>query len=225
MLLPASAPASAVAGGAGSSMVGFRAQQAKLVAPDTRSFAVRSGVDALAARIRGITKVSQFLELAREHPELIVEMNVTGHTPVYIASTTLDADKLAPCAKRFLWAYMNNQLPATVGVRSTWVPVSHTVPMFVCTGTHKNILWVTPAASMTGVKSQCCFPAFLDTSVQRVCGPAFEGLNKTTQVVVPPAPHVVGFGTSATKVDKTGDVLYSPVTLRINSTQVTLTHL
>jgi hypothetical protein len=144
--------------------------------------------------------------------------------PAYIASTTLDKSKLIDAAQRHLWAFMNSYTPATVGLRSMWTWVSHTVPMYEYTGTYKSTLFVTPGANLTGVAGadNCCFPEFLEGSIRRVCGPAFEGLNKTTKVVVPSVPHVVGLGITA--IDDAGK-LYTPVELRVNGIRITLTHL
>lgn len=220
MYTGAGAPAGGVAA---SSMDGFRAQQAKLVVSDTRSFAVRSGADALTLRISRTTTIREFVALGRDAP-LDVEIRCALMKPAYIASTTLDKSKMIDAAQKHVWAFMNSHSPITVGLRSMWTRVSHTVPMYEYTGTYKSTLFVTPGANLTGVAgvANCCFPEFLVGSIRRVCGPAFEGLNKTTKVVVPSVPHVVGLGTTA--VDASGK-LYTPVELRVNGIIITLTHL
>lgn len=213
-----------VGGATASSMDGFRAQQQKLVVPDTRSFAVRSGADALTSRIERTTTVRELVALGREAP-LDIEIRCASSTnPAYIASTTLDKSKLIPEARKHLWAFLNDYSPYRIGLRSMWAPVSHIVPMYEYTGTYKSALFVTPGANLTGVAgaTNCCFPVFLEGSIKRVCGPAFEGLNKTTKVVVPSVPHAVGLGTTAAFPDGR---LYCPIEIRVNGISITLTHL
>jgi len=204
-------------------MAGFRAQQAKLTTPDMSSFAARCGADSLTSRIKSLTRVRDFVALAREHPDITVEIRCGSNVPLFLATTTLQKSKLQPAAQKHLWSFMNGRGPKSVELTGLYAPVSHTVPMYEYAGECQSVLFVTPDASLRKTSPvNCCLPEFLDTTIRRVCGPAFEGLNKTTSLLIPSEPHVVGLGTS--KKDPTGR-LYSSVELRINGNSVTLSYL
>lgn len=207
-----------------SSMDGFHAQLKKLNEKvQHKSFSDRCNSDSLSIQIKKLTTVTEFVALTREHPEISVEIECSKKSVVYLAVTTLDMEKLQPATKRHLWAFMNSKRPYHIGLNEEYTRVGHTVPMYEYTYPYKNVLFVTPDAKMT-FTDNCCFPEFLDTSIRRICGTAFEGLNKTMPLSIPskPEPLVLGLGISASTE---GNRLMNPVNLLINGIKVLLTHI
>lgn len=201
-----------------SSMTGFMAQMAIAKAKQTHlpSFASRCDKSSQDVDILGIKTLHDFVKVTRQNPNLKVEIDSGSHSVAYVASTTLDK-----IVHRHPWAFMNYSA-SFCGLRDSWKEVSYTIPMYEYIEGHKNAIFVIKNFRPTSRLGNCCFPEFLTPEYRRTCGPAFEGLNRTTQITVPDGTIMVGLGVSAKDLCGT---LTSPVKLRVNGIIITLTQL
>ncbi len=202
-----------------SSMTGFAAQLAKTqVKSPSSSFADRCGKTSIDADIKNIKTIRDFVKFSRAHPEIKVEILPGSGSVAYVAETTLDKEKIS---HRHVWAFMRGSV-SSYGLSGAWVQVTHTVPMYEYISGYKNVLFVTPGIKSTSIFGNCCFPEFLTSQYNRVCGSAFEGLNRTTKIELPSGQLMAGIGTSVTNAY---DKLHSPVNLRVGGICVTLNSL
>lgn len=203
-----------------SSMTGFAVQLEKTkVSKATSSFANRCGKSSIDVEITDIKTVRDFVKFTRVYPEIKVEVSVSSGEVAYVAETTLDNEKIN---HRHLWGFMNGRSNSEFGLTGQWTTVSHTIPMYEYISGHKCVLFVTPAIKSTSNFSNCCIPIFLTSQYNRICGAAFEGLNRTTKISVPTGLLMAGIGSS---VVDTYNKLHSPINLRIGGIQVTLSTL
>ena len=203
-----------------SSMSGFAAQLAKvqLKTPAISSFATRCGKSSIDVEIKDINTVKKFVDFTRAHPELKVEISLDSGSIAYAAETTLDKDMIS---HRHLWAFMTTPKSAfgLSGLSSSWAEVTNTIPMYEYITGYKCAIFVVSGIKTTSDFRNCCLPEFITPAYRRVCGPAFEGLNKTMKMVIPAGQLMAGIGTS---VKDNYDTLYSPINLRINGIVATL---
>lgn len=208
-----------------SSMTGFMAQMAKAKQTHLSSFASRCATPSFASRcdkssqdvdILSIKTLRDFVKVTRKNPNWKVEIESGRHSVAYVASTTL-GNKII---HRHPWAFMTNS-SSFCGLQS-WNEVVSTIPMYEYIEGHKNALFVIKNFRPTTQLGNCCFPEFLIPEFRRTCGPAFEGLNRTTKITVPDGPIMVGLGVSAKDLYGT---LMTPINLRVNGIPITLTHL
>jgi len=202
-----------------SSMSGFSAQLAKAQAAKavgTPSFASRCGKTSSDVDIKTINSVGKFVEFARGHPESVVEISLDSGDVAYAAETTLSLDILA---HRHLWAFLQGWDKSKFGLTGPYARVAMTIPMYEYIVGYKNCLFVIEGIKPTCRLGNCCFPELLSSQYQRVCRTAFEGLNRTTQIVVPDGQLMMGIGSSVS--DAYGK-LQRPVKLRIDGIPVTL---
>jgi hypothetical protein len=204
-----------------SSMSGFAAQLAKVQpkTPVIPSFAARCGKTAIDVEIKDINTLKKFVDFTRVHPELKVEISLDSGSIAYAAETTLDKDMIS---HRHLWAFMsghNKTAFGLSGLSSSWVEVTNTIPMYEYIIGYKCAIFVVSGINPTADFRNCCFPEFITPAYRRVCGPAFEGLNRTMKMGIPDGQLMAGIGTS---VKDDYNTLYSPVNLRINGIVVTL---
>jgi hypothetical protein len=87
---------------------------------------------------------------------------------------------------------------------------------------YRNCLFVTPKIKFPARIGNCCFPEFLTPEYRRICGTAFEGLNRTTNIGIPTGQPMIGIGISAKDAR---NQLTEPINLRIGGILVTLTTL
>jgi len=203
-----------------SSMTGFSAQLAKAQAakaPTPASFANRCGQSSLDVEIKKINTLRRFVEFARAHPELGVEISLDSSANfAYAAETTLSKEYIA---HRHVWAFLTGRTKTEFGLYGSWAPVAMTLPMYEYIDGYKNCLFVIDGIKPGSSLGNCCFPEFLTSQYQRVCRTAFEGLNRTTKIVVPSGQLMLGIGSSVT--DAYGK-LYHPINLRVGGVPVTL---
>jgi hypothetical protein len=204
-----------------SSMSGFAAQLAKVQpkTPVIPSFAARCGKTSIDVEIKDINTLKKFVDFTRAHPEIGVEISLDSGSIAYAAETTLDKDMIS---HRHLWAFItghNKTAFGLSGLSSSWVQVTNTIPMYEYIIGYKCAIFVVSGIKSTADFRNCCFPEFITPEYRRVCGPAFEGLNRTMKMVIPDGQLMAGIGTS---VKDDYNTLYSPVNLRINGIPVTL---
>jgi hypothetical protein len=200
-------------------MTGFsallaKAQAAKAKAPS--DFASRCGKSSSDVDIKTIDSVRKFVEFARGRPESKVEVAVDYGGFAYAAETTLPKDIIS---LRNLWAFNRGWNKSTFGLTGSWAPVAMTIPMFEYIDGYKNCLFVIKGIKPKSSLGNCCFPEFLTSEYQRVCRTAFEGLNSTTQIVVPDGQLMIGIGSSV--CDAYGKLTH-PINLRVDGIPVTL---
>ena len=200
-----------------SSMSGFAAQLSKVRVSThaSSSFATRCGKSSIDVEIKGINTVKKFVDFTRLNPGLKVEISLDSAQIAYVAETTLGKDKID---HRHIWAFIGSS-KAAYGLNSSWAEVTNTIPMYEYIVGYKNVLFVVSGIDSTADFRNCCFPEFITSEYRRVCGTAFEGLNRTTKITVPSGQLMVGIGTSAKDAYGT---LYQPVYLRINGISVVL---
>jgi hypothetical protein len=140
-------------------------------------------------------------------------------TSSYVADTTLDREKII---HDYLWLFLNNETHRFCGYEE----VSHL--NFIDISTHRNIIFILKESRKSidriPVTKNCCIPEFLDTSIRRTCGSAFEKLNSLTNINIPESGDLAfGIGTSITGTD---NKLFNTIKILINdeATVRTITH-
>ena len=128
-----------------------------------------------------------------------LSINAVNLTSVYIADTTLDRDKII---NDYLWSFLLNEVK---GYRfRNNVEISHV--NLIETSSHRNIVFIAKDArqkiTSMPIRTNCCYPEFLDTSIRRECGSAFEKMNALTNINIPDTGDLaIGIGTSVTGVN------------------------
>jgi hypothetical protein len=180
-----------------------------------------SGNGTMFSQINGLKTMNEVIDFVAKHPEVKVQINTTGHTPMYLAETTLPQDRL--CVP-FMWAFLLGKSPSTYNM-AVWSDITHFVPSWKSlSGTsHKNVLMVIKNAKTYSSINVCTFPEFLSSEYSRTCRSAFEGLRNTMKLIIPnDDPIAFGIGTCV-KDEK--DTLYKDVHLKIDGIDVIITKL
>ena len=148
-----------------------------------------------------------------------LKINANNMTSSYVADTTLDREKII---HDYLWLFLNNETYRFCGYEE----VSHL--NFIEISTHRNIIFILKEARQSIVRipvtKNCCIPEFLDTSIRRTCGSAFEKMNSLTNINIPESGDLAfGIGTSITGTD---NKLMNTIKFLINdeATVRTITH-
>jgi hypothetical protein len=147
-----------------------------------------------AAKCRGkLPPGATYMDLLtylRDNPntKLQVEVSRVGagwaSSGTYIAETTLDRS----LRKRDLfWSFSPSNTYHSLGLKT----ITHIFEY------HTNIFFIIGEAPAISTLGGCCFPEFLDFSVERECGRAFEALNNLLPTIVPKGePLAIGVGNS-----------------------------
>jgi len=175
------------------------------------------------ADISKITTLWELTEYIKINPSTIVSINVYGLNTLKLVDTTLagrldkDGDPLIKVP--YFWSFngFNTSL-----LSSGYHEVSLIVPMMVASW--KNVFFALKVKypSDTVVDKNCCFPDFLTTKYERVARAAFEKLDTSVKLVVPPGPlsdMAIGVGTSSS--DRDGK-MHRPLCLKINGIEKTI---
>jgi hypothetical protein len=159
-----------------------------------------------AERCAPMDTVVELLRKLREKPGKKLEIQCGGLSNVYVASTTLDPNKL--CVPH-LWCFMGSRSSAV-----EWVQVALVHPLFEYIPQYKSVLFTLEKSPGTTAQRypNCCFPEFLDVSLRRACRSAMEDLNRRVKLTVEPGIKAsVGVGTSAKT--ETGELI-KPIRVR-----------
>jgi hypothetical protein len=148
-----------------------------------------------AAEIQAIKTIADLVAFLRAHPTTKVEVKADGITPIYIASTTLAADRLKV---PHIWSFMNSHAYAS---SMGWQEVTHILPMYEYITGHCNVFFRMASSPPYKITGNCCFPEFLEPAYSRTCGAAFERLNTTMPITVPSGEIAYGVGESGKNRD------------------------
>ena len=180
----------------------------------------------LAARcgpqIHGLRDLVKY---ARAHPESKMHLDASGTMEsVYVAHTTLSAEKR--CVP-YLWAFHGDNKENSESKKKVfpfggqWTEIAVIIPQYE-TLVQQNALFLLRGVDHVPADTlNCCFPSFLNVAVRRVCGPAFEKLNKKIRLPVPTKEPAIGRGTSV----RAGNKLIFPVRVLVEGKEIMLTTL
>lgn len=206
-----------------SSLSGFATQMTKAQKQSNQetssSFASRCNKAAIDVEIQNIDSIKKFVEFSRKNSDIKVEISLNSSTIVYAAETTLSKEKIS---HRNLWAFLSGRAKKDFGLSELsdqWAEVTHTIPMYEYIIGYKNTIFVISGINPKSDFRNCCFPEFLMPEYRRICGSAFEGLNKTTPISISDGPLMVGIGSS---VKDDINTLSRPIQLRVNGIPITL---
>jgi len=143
---------------------------------------------------------------------------------VYVAHTTLSAEKR--CVP-YLWAFHGDSKENSESNKKVfpfggqWTEIAVIIPQYE-TLVQQNALFLLRGVDHVPADTlNCCFPSFLNVAVRRVCGPAFEKLNKKIRLPVPTKEPAIGRGTSV----RAGNKLIFPVRVLVEGKEIMLTTL
>lgn len=221
-----------------SSMFGFQKQIEKQIEKQREitstsnpknitSFASRCGP---SSEIQNISTIREFVEYAKKNKNLTVEIKVPKSINiVYIAETTLPKEKIN---HRHFWEYLPKSANYTdYGIRNEWERVTATVPMYEYIKGVENFVFVIDGINKSKIRNSdkipnCCFPSFLATEYQRVCGTSFEKLIHTTNVEVPDGDLMIGIGFSVinkTITTQNPSMFGQAIQLKVNGIPISIT--
>ena len=204
-----------------SAMSGFNVQMEKVSKNKKSTFADRCVGSSMFTKVNDLKTINDIIEFVINYPEIEVQMNTSGCSPMYLADTTLDPKYL--CVP-FMWSFLNGVQPSNWDM-STWSTVTHIIPTWKSlSGTnHKNALFVIKNAKIPTNTSVCTIPEFLSSEYTRTCRTAFEGLRKTMKLIIPTdEPLAIGIGTSAK--NESFD-LYKNITFKIEGFEIIISKL
>jgi hypothetical protein len=169
------------------------------------------------------------------HPDMRVEICVgTGPEPLVLADTTLDKAKLKPACRYHMWVFHPGSQPfLEVGLPGTWKRVTHTISCFKYTQPYQNVMFVLHPGDFVlkeGIKN-CCFPCYLAEDAPAAWKAEFDMKQLSTAMALPAGfvqgetPVAVGLGVTVDSTVDTLGIFKTPVRLRVNGVEVTLTSL
>lgn len=172
------------------------------------SFASRCGVTDRSVKIKNLQTMEDVVSFLREHPDTTVEISGALNR-AYITSTTLRQEcRSVP----HFWGFIPQS------EQYTRVRVEHILPMYEYIPNYCNVFFRFATMKPSGL-GNCCFPEFLATEYQRVCGKAFERMNTSLKMVVPDGDIAYGIGISGTDRHTT---LRNPIHLHLDGISVTI---
>lgn len=171
-----------------------------------------------------IKGIHDLLAYVRANPTKKIYLDTTTTTKmesVYIAKTTLSNDKL--CVP-YLWAFLRDSTTKKLSFSPAMAEVALILPQFEDPGCpHRNIIFLLKNCTQKPVDvGNCCFPEFLSVACRRVCGSAFEEMNKQIRLPLPDKDSAIGRGTSV--INATGQLMYE-VRVQVEGKVFTLTNL
>ena len=181
---------------------------------------------AVLQRIRRLTTVGQFVQLAREERgKLRVEIDLQNMSA---GAKYLPAQQVP--GHLCHWVRQPALFPSlpSDNLPGTYADVALTIPAYELsspTGPRQRyVFFLVPSLADRGINpTECRSPDFWALNVDLAHGPAFESLNRSWQVTAPPKqkPLAIGlcFCTDSTRID---GALERPITLRINGEVIEL---
>jgi hypothetical protein len=165
------------------------------------------------------------VKYARAHPESKMHLDASGTMEsVYVAHTTLSAEKR--CVP-YLWAFHGDSKENSESKKKVfpfggqWTEIAVIIPQYETLIQQNAIFLLRGGDHVPADTLNCCFPSFLNVAVRRVCGPAFEKLNKKIRLPVPTKEPAIGRGTSV----RAGNKLIFPVRVLVEGKEIMLTTL
>jgi hypothetical protein len=155
-----------------------------------------------------VNTIKDVLVLCRKYPNTEIEICVYNMNFTYVAKTTLDETKRSV---PYFWCFSGHKSYD----RDCYKKVVALVPTFENTSLKQRYLsvhFILENQKPFSTKN-CCFPEFLSSEYSRTCGPAFEKLNNTVNIIVPDNQIACGVGTNASNANYK---LITPVFLKIN---------
>lgn len=189
-----------------------------------KSFADRcadSGND-ISTQIKGIKSFKTLIDFVTRHPNIEVLVNTSHGSLTYLANFSLPADYMSV---PFGWCFINNSVPPACWKMSGWMPVEYIIPAWEnLVGTkYSNVFITVKGAVIPPLTPVCTFPEFLSSKYVRVCGPAFEALQKTMKLEIPTnGPLAFGIGSNT---NGTSNTLVGKIHIKINGTEIILTEM
>ena len=206
-----------------SAMNGFTAQMDKACIKEKKStFADRCIGGIIFTEVNELKTIKDVINFIKKHPEVEVQINTTGLSPMYLAETTLSQDKL--CVP-FMWSFINSQSPSLWNM-SKWSTITHIIPIWESlsgTAYARNAMFIIKDAKMPSNTEVCTFPEFLSSEYTRTCRTAFEGLKKTMKLIIP-TDEPLAFGVGTSSKDENHN-LYTNITLKILDIEIIISKL